>query len=165
MYFDPLQAREFSNELRASTKVPKNPTVWLEGFIGSGQSANNVDTSNVSEAYNKMLTIFVPLLVDEVITKPPLHPKSTVTIFPLLKSNGSNVKLQSTFFAHFMCFEVPGLAPPGGPANGKNESNDDDANDDNLGIKDINDSDNKKGNFHVILYPNMVLVLVSALIM
>ncbi|XP_063935779.1 exocyst complex component SEC3A isoform X2 [Daucus carota subsp. sativus] len=111
------EAREFSNELRASTKVPKNPTVWLEGFIGSGQSANNVDTSNVSEAYNKMLTIFVPLLVDE-----------------------------STFFAHFMCFEVPGLAPPGGPANGKNESNDDDANDDNLGIKDINDSDNKKGN-------------------
>ncbi|KAK1389369.1 exocyst complex component SEC3A [Heracleum sosnowskyi] len=111
------EAREFSNELRASTKVSRHPTVWLEGFTGSGHSGKDVDTSNVSEAYNKMLTIFIPLLVDE-----------------------------STFFAHFMCFEVPGLAPPGGPANGKDETNDDDANDDDLGVKDIDDSDKKKGN-------------------
>lgn len=51
-----------------------------------------------------------------------------------------------------MCFEVPGLAPPGGPASGKNESNDDDANDDDLGIMDIDGSDKKKGNYHVNPY-------------
>lgn len=42
------------------------------------------DTSTVSEAYAKMLRIFIPLLVDE-----------------------------STFFASFMCFEVLPLVPPG----------------------------------------------------
>lgn len=58
------------------------------------------------------------------------------------------VKLQSSFFAHFMCFEVPGLAPPGGPANGKKSGpNGDDDNDDDLGIMDIDDSDGKSGNF------------------
>lgn len=61
-----LQAREFANELRASTKASRNPTVWLEGSAGSNQSANNADTSTVSDAYAKMLTIFIPLLVDEV---------------------------------------------------------------------------------------------------
>ncbi|KAL8145087.1 exocyst complex component SEC3A [Apium graveolens] len=109
------EAREFANELRASTKASRNPTVWLEGSTGSSQSVNNTDTSNVSEAYAKMLTIFIPLLVDE-----------------------------SSFFAHFMCFEVPALAPPGGP-NHKNGSNDDDANEDDLGIMDIDDSDSKNG--------------------
>ncbi|KAA8528602.1 hypothetical protein F0562_035957 [Nyssa sinensis] len=106
------EAREFANELRASTKASRNPTVWLEG---SGQSVNNADTSTVSEAYAKMLTIFIPLLVDE-----------------------------SSFFAHFMCFEVPALAPPGGLVNGnKTGTNDDDANDDDLGIMDIDENDSK----------------------
>lgn len=74
---NPLQAREFANELRASTKASRNPTVWLEGSTGSNQSVNNADTSTVSEAYAKMLTIFIPLLVDEVSHDPasPLNSK------------------------------------------------------------------------------------------
>ncbi|KAL8517849.1 hypothetical protein ACS0TY_009237 [Phlomoides rotata] len=59
------EAREFANELRASTKASRNPTVWLNGSTGSNQSASSADTSTVSEAYAKMLTIFIPLLVDE----------------------------------------------------------------------------------------------------
>ncbi|KAL6995609.1 Exocyst complex component S3A [Sarracenia purpurea var. burkii] len=106
------EAREFANELRASTKASRNPTVWLEASMGSSQSVNNADTSTVSEAYAKMLTIFIPLLVDE-----------------------------SSFFAHFMCFEVPALVPPGGVgSNNKAESNDDD-----MGIMDIDDNDSKTG--------------------
>ncbi|GER37614.1 exocyst complex component sec3A [Striga asiatica] len=101
------EAREFANELRANTKTPKTPSVWLESFTGSNQSANNVDTSNVSDAYAKILTIFVPLLVDE-----------------------------SSFFAHFMCFEVPTLVPPGDPGNGPSVGDDDD-----LGIMDIDDNE------------------------
>ncbi|KAL6511716.1 Exocyst complex component S3A [Orobanche gracilis] len=103
------EAREFANELRASTKASKNPTVWLDGSTGSNQSATSTDTSIVSDAYAKMLTIFIPLLVDE-----------------------------SSFFAHFMCFEVPALLPPGGLANG-NKPNDGD-NDDDLGIMDVDDN-------------------------
>ncbi|KAF8377471.1 hypothetical protein HHK36_030849 [Tetracentron sinense] len=111
------EAREFANELRAGTKASRNPTVWLEASTGSSQTVNNADTSTVSEAYAKMLTIFIPLLVDE-----------------------------SSFFAHFMCFEVPALVPPGGPLNGnKNGSNDDDTNDDDLGIMDIDENDSKAG--------------------
>ncbi|KAK6115856.1 hypothetical protein DH2020_008125 [Rehmannia glutinosa] len=107
------EAREFANELRASTKASRNPTVWLDGSTGSNPSASSADTSTVSEAYAKMLTIFIPLLVDE-----------------------------SSFFAHFMCFEVPALVPPGGLANGnKTVPNDDD----DLGIMDIDDND-KAGN-------------------
>lgn len=60
-----MQAREFANELRSSTKTPKNPTAWLD-FTGSNQTANNADTSSISEAYAKMLTVFIPLLIDEV---------------------------------------------------------------------------------------------------
>ena len=46
------------------------------------------------------------------------------------------LNLQSSFFAHFMCFEVPALVPPGGVANGgKSGYNDDDAND------EINEND------------------------
>ena len=46
-----------------------------------------------------------------------------------------------------MCFEVPALVPPGGGANGnKSGSYDDDTNDDDLGIMDIDDNDNKAGN-------------------
>ncbi|OMO87653.1 Exocyst complex, component Exoc1 [Corchorus capsularis] len=111
------EAREFANELRASTKASRNPTVWLEASSGGSQSGNSADTSAVSDAYAKMLTIFIPLLVDE-----------------------------SSFFAHFMCFEVPALVPPGGVANGnKSGSYDDDANDDDLGIMDIDDNDSKAG--------------------
>ncbi|GLT70493.1 hypothetical protein SLA2020_425690 [Shorea laevis] len=107
------EAREFANELRASTKASRNPTVWLEPSTGSGQNVNAADTSTVSEAYAKMLTIFIPLLVDE-----------------------------SSFFAHFMCFEVPALVPPGGIVNGNKPGYDDD---DDLGILDIDDNDSKTG--------------------
>jgi len=47
-------------------KTSKTPSVWLEAFTGSGQNVNPADTATVSEAYAKMLTIFIPLLVDEV---------------------------------------------------------------------------------------------------
>lgn len=111
------EAREFANELRASTKASRNPTVWLEGSTGSNQNVSNADTSTVSDAYAKMLTIFIPLLVDE-----------------------------SSFFAHFMCFEVPALVPPGGAANGnKNGPMDDDTIDDDLGIMDIDENESKTG--------------------
>ncbi|KAH9692770.1 exocyst complex component SEC3A [Citrus sinensis] len=105
------EAREFANELRASTKASRNPSVWLEGSSGSGHGGHS-DTSPVSDAYAKMLTIFIPLLVDE-----------------------------SSFFAHFMCFEVPTLVPPGGVPNGNRS--DDDTNDDDLGIMDIDENDSK----------------------
>ncbi|GJN24038.1 hypothetical protein PR202_gb11746 [Eleusine coracana subsp. coracana] len=109
------QAREFANELRASTKAPKNPAVWLEGSSGSGPNGSNADTSTVSDAYSKMLTIFIPLLVDE-----------------------------SSFFAHFMCFEVPALVPAGAPNVNKSKSGEGDA-DDDLGILDP-DGDDKPDN-------------------
>lgn len=105
------EAREFANELRTSTKASRNPSVWLEGSSGSSHGGHS-DTSPVSDAYAKMLTIFIPLLVDE-----------------------------SSFFAHFMCFEVPTLVPPGGVPNGNRS--DDDANDDDLGIMDIDENDSK----------------------
>ncbi|XP_077233196.1 exocyst complex component SEC3A-like [Tasmannia lanceolata] len=112
------EAREFANELRASTKASRNPPVWLEASAGSNQAVNNADTSTVSEAYSKMLTIFIPLLVDE-----------------------------SSFFAHFMCFEVPALVPPGAPsANAKqNGSTGDDSNDDDLSLMDLDGNDIKPG--------------------
>ncbi|KAF4346256.1 hypothetical protein G4B88_017313 [Cannabis sativa] len=116
------EAREFANELRASTKASRNPTVWLEASTGSSQNVNAADTSTVSEAYAKMLTIFIPLLVDE-----------------------------SSFFAHFMCFEVPTLVPPGGVANGNKSGNNDDGDDDDLGIMDIDDNDGKNGKTSVEL--------------
>ncbi|EPS72266.1 hypothetical protein M569_02491 [Genlisea aurea] len=105
------EAREFANELRASTKASRNPAVWPEGSSGSNLSPGSGDTSTVSDAYGKMLTIFIPLLVDE-----------------------------SSFFAHFMCFEVPVLAPPGSHhSNNQSVTNEDD---DDLGIMDI-DGDEK----------------------
>ncbi|CAI0558742.1 unnamed protein product [Linum tenue] len=112
------EAREFANELRASTKASRNPTVWLEATTGSNQNTQT-DTSAVSDAYAKMLTIFIPLLVDE-----------------------------SSFFAHFMCFEVPKLVPPGGSVNGNkggNYDNDADDDDDDLGIMDIDDNNSSAG--------------------
>ncbi|KAI3513180.1 hypothetical protein L1887_20507 [Cichorium endivia] len=107
------EAREFANELRASTKASRNPTVWLEGSTGSNQNVNNADTSTVSEAYAKMLTIFIPLLVDE-----------------------------SSFFSHFMCFGVSALAQPGSPGNG-NKSNEDDLGILDIDDNDNNNSNNK----------------------
>ena len=35
---------------------------------GGGQNVSSADTSAVSDAYAKMLTVFVPLLVDEVVS-------------------------------------------------------------------------------------------------
>ncbi|KAI0520673.1 hypothetical protein KFK09_008151 [Dendrobium nobile] len=92
-----LKAREFANELRASTKVGKAPTVWFESSAGSGQTANSEETGVLSEAYSKMLTVFIPLLVDE-----------------------------STFFAHFMCFDVPKLANSSNSGSDGNGETDDD---------------------------------------
>ncbi|KAI8011810.1 Exocyst complex component SEC3A [Camellia lanceoleosa] len=53
-------------------------------------------------------------------------------------------------FAHFMCFEVPALVPPRGVASGnKTGLNDDDTNDDDLGILDIDENGRKTGNSFV----------------
>ncbi|XP_038983629.1 exocyst complex component SEC3A-like isoform X2 [Phoenix dactylifera] len=87
------EVREFANELRASTKASRNPNLWLEGPTASSQTANNADTST-SEAYSKMLTVFIPLFVDE-----------------------------SSFFVHFMCFEVSTFAPPDAPSVDRTASN------------------------------------------
>ncbi|MBA0566358.1 hypothetical protein Golob_011183, partial [Gossypium lobatum] len=103
------EARDFANELRASTKVSISPTTWLEGSPGGNQIGNSTDTSALSDAYIKMLTIFIPLLVDE-----------------------------SSFLAHFMCFEVPALVPPGVGANGNKRGSNDD-----LGIMNMNSNDSK----------------------
>ncbi|KAH1064941.1 hypothetical protein J1N35_029928 [Gossypium stocksii] len=104
-----LEAREFANELRASTKVSISPTTWLEGSPGGNQIGNSTDTSALSDAYIKMLTIFIPLLVDE-----------------------------SSFLAHFMCFEVPALVPPGVGANGNKRGSNVD-----LGIMNMDSNDSK----------------------
>ena len=60
--------------------------------------------------------------------------------------------IQSSFFAHFMCFEVPALAPPGGAGNDKkSQSNNDDGNDDDdLGIMDIDETDKKPGKLKLL---------------
>ncbi|CAM8975838.1 unnamed protein product [Rhodiola kirilowii] len=100
------EAREFANELRASTKVPKSQIIWLDAASGPTPSPSNNESATVSDAYAKLLTIFIPLLVDE-----------------------------SSFFAHFMCFEVPGISPPGG----KTGTHDDD----DLGIMDVDDNESK----------------------
>ncbi|KAM0909525.1 hypothetical protein ACQ4PT_014784 [Festuca glaucescens] len=116
------EAREFANELRASTKAPKNPAVWLEGSNSGGQNGSSADTSTVSDAYSKMLTIFIPLLVDE-----------------------------SSFFAHFMCFEVPALVPAGAPNVNKNRSGANDPDDDDLNLMDPDGNDIKPDNTSVEL--------------
>lgn len=58
---------------------------------------------------------------------------------------------QSSFFAHFMCFEVPTLLPPEGIANRNKAGDDKDDADDDLGIIDIDENDNKAGNFSCFL--------------
>lgn len=51
--------------------------------------------------------------------------------------------MQSSFFANFMCFDVPTLAPS---SDGTDYDDDGaDANDDDLGIMDIDENDNKSG--------------------
>ncbi|KAF7052730.1 hypothetical protein CFC21_060787 [Triticum aestivum] len=70
------EAREYSNELRNSSKASKSSTPSFEGPAGANQPAGIADSP--AEAYSKMITAFIPLLVDE-----------------------------SLFLAHFMCFEVP----------------------------------------------------------
>ncbi|XP_006662901.1 exocyst complex component SEC3A-like isoform X1 [Oryza brachyantha] len=74
------EAREFSNELRSGSKASKSSTPLFEGPASANQSISITDTS--ADAYCKMITVFIPLLVDE-----------------------------SSFFAHFMCFDVSALAP------------------------------------------------------
>ncbi|KAJ0989448.1 hypothetical protein J5N97_007804 [Dioscorea zingiberensis] len=112
------EAREFANELRANTKTTRSPVFSLEAPAGSSQTTNSTDTSSVAEVYSKMLTVFIPLLVDE-----------------------------SSFFAHFMCFDIPMLLPPGDPANiTKNESNGIGANDSNQNLTHAHGNDAKTSN-------------------
>ena len=59
-----LQAREYSNELRNSSKASKSSTPSFEGPAGANQPAGIADSP--AEAYSKMITAFIPLLVDEV---------------------------------------------------------------------------------------------------
>ncbi|CAN6371729.1 unnamed protein product [Urochloa humidicola] len=73
------ESREFSNELRNSSKASKSSTPLFEGPASANQPASITDSP--ADAYSKMITVFIPLLVDE-----------------------------SSFLAHFMCFEVPGLS-------------------------------------------------------
>lgn len=53
-------------------------------------------------------------------------------------SNYSWLMFQSSFFAHFMCFEVPTLDVNKSGYN-------DDTNDDDLGMMDIDENDSKSG--------------------
>ncbi|KAH7681533.1 Alpha-hemoglobin stabilising protein [Dioscorea alata] len=85
------EAREYANELRSNTKPTRSSAFSLEAPVGSNLTTNSTDTSSVSEVYSKMLTVFIPLLVDE-----------------------------SSFFAHFMCFDIPMLLPHGDPTNVSN---------------------------------------------
>ncbi|XP_010906918.1 exocyst complex component SEC3A [Elaeis guineensis] len=111
------EVREFANELRASTKASRNPNLWLEGPTASTQTANNADTSSLSEAYSKMLTVFIPLFVDE-----------------------------SSFFVHFMCFEVSTVAPPDAPGVDRTASNGNVTNEENLSKMDALGNDVKPSN-------------------
>ncbi|OQU83313.1 hypothetical protein SORBI_3005G106700 [Sorghum bicolor] len=73
------ESRDFSNELRNSSKASKSSTPLFEGPAGANQPASITDSP--ADAYSKMITVFIPLLVDE-----------------------------SSFLAHFMCFEVSALS-------------------------------------------------------
>ncbi|KAL8166992.1 hypothetical protein V2J09_008491 [Rumex salicifolius] len=108
------EAREFANELRSCTKASRNPIVWLEAIATSSQSTTNSDTSAVSDAFAKLLNIFIPLLVDE-----------------------------STFFAHLMCFDIPTLNQSRSKSDGKTPHNKPEGVDD-LGIMEIDDNDTKE---------------------
>ncbi|KAL6660621.1 hypothetical protein ACP70R_001656 [Stipagrostis hirtigluma subsp. patula] len=57
------EAREFSNELRTSSKASKSSTPLFEGPADKNQTTSITDSS--ADAYSKMITVFIPLLVDE----------------------------------------------------------------------------------------------------
>ncbi|GMH18402.1 hypothetical protein Nepgr_020243 [Nepenthes gracilis] len=107
------EAREFANELRASTKSSRSPTIWFEPSAATVHSICSRDTTAISDTYAKMLTAFVPFLVDE-----------------------------SSFFAHLMCFEVHTLDQL------QTVSNEDEENDEDLGIMDMDHNDSKAGIFN-----------------
>ncbi|XP_078170955.1 exocyst complex component SEC3A-like [Carex rostrata] len=69
------EANCFANELRATVKVARNNGVPLEGPF-TGQTGSYADSKPISEAYAKIINVFIPLLIDE-----------------------------SSFFSHLMCFE------------------------------------------------------------
>lgn len=151
---DIVQAREFANELRASTKASRSSTVWLEGSSGSN-SGTNADTSTVSEAYGRMLTIFIPLLVDEVCHLKKCFKMLFMFYIVSVISTNSHLNrlcclLQSSFFASFMCFEVLPLVPPGAPSSTGMEGSNDDENDDDLGLMDLDGNDIKPSILHFL---------------
>lgn len=82
-----------------------------------------------------MLTIFIPLLVDEVCFA------QSILSLDFLLADVFLFNLQSSFFAHFMCFEVPTLVP-----SNKNSSSADYDNDDDLSPMDMDGNDMKPGN-------------------
>jgi len=79
-------------------KTSKTPSVWFEVFTGSGQNVNPADTATVSEAYAKMLTIFIPLLVDEV---------KVLSIVPSFKL--VNISYFRRVNINALCFRAPFL--------------------------------------------------------
>ncbi|KAL3678385.1 hypothetical protein R1sor_021341 [Riccia sorocarpa] len=90
------EAREFANELRSSAKITRSSSTWsLEGSASGSSAGSGSDSSNVSDAYAKMLKIFIPILVDE-----------------------------SRFFASFMCFEFQ-PSVPSRPAGGIRDDDED----------------------------------------
>ena len=56
----------------------------IEASTDGSQSGNGVVTSAVFDAYAKMLTIFIPLLVDEVIVLPALFVDEVTCILVLI---------------------------------------------------------------------------------
>ncbi|XP_047947561.1 exocyst complex component SEC3A-like isoform X4 [Salvia hispanica] len=88
------EAHEFAIELRASALLPRNPIVWLDGALSANQSTYE-DTSTISEVYTLMLTVFIPCLADEC-----------------------------SFFAQFMCFELPPPVSAEDDANNNNDAGD-----------------------------------------
>jgi len=61
------ESREFSNELRNSSKASKSSTPLFEGPAGANQPASITDSP--ADAYSKMITVFIPLLVDEFLSQ------------------------------------------------------------------------------------------------
>ncbi|RLM57697.1 exocyst complex component SEC3A-like [Panicum miliaceum] len=72
------QSREFSNELRNSSKASKSSTPLFEGPAGANQPASITDSP--ADAYSKMITVFIPLLVDESDANVEATSTSSVTL-------------------------------------------------------------------------------------
>ncbi|RCV37967.1 hypothetical protein SETIT_8G104600v2 [Setaria italica] len=85
------ESREFSNELRNSSKASKSSTPLFEGPAGANQPASITDSP--ADAYTKMITVFIPLIIDE-----------------------------SSFLAHLMCFEVTTLSQSDSSSNPNSEA-------------------------------------------